>query len=75
MRSLLILGAALIVLGLFTFVLPVLTSSDFATFQQGGVSVSQSTTNTFVPSWAGAIAVAFGLLLLLVGVAGRPRQY
>lgn len=76
MRSLVILGVLLLVLGLFTYVMPVLQSTQADQSAGAGYSVSRSVTSTLdIPTWASAAAMVTGLVFIIAGASVRPRSY
>ena len=75
MRALIVLGVLLVIAGVIAFAIPVMTIGEYSTVTSGGVTTTTSETGTFVPSWAGAAAVAGGLLLVLLGATGRTGHH
>ena len=70
MRILQIVGALLIAGGLFVLIKAPSYSSDKSVFKIGGVEATVAQKHA-IPPWAGGVAVAAGVVLIVVG-ARKP---
>ena len=75
MRSLIVLGGLLLLVGLFTYLVPVLASSSSSDVTQlpNMIANTQTTSTLMVPLWASAAAMVAGLLMMIVGAASRTH--
>lgn len=76
MRSLVILGILLMVLGLFTYLVPGLSATSLGTDREAGYTARSQVIRTLdVPVWASAAAMVTGLVFVIVGASVRPRTH
>ena len=71
MRAALVVGALLIAAGLYVLLRAPSYGEDKSLFKVGSVE-AKVTEQHAIPPWTGAIALAAGVVLVVVGARGRP---